>query len=625
MDYKDTVVLDIECYKNYLLLMFKHVVTGKILYFQSFGKENTIPRQDVIHILNKYRVVTFNGIGYDSVIMNLACSGVSLSLIKKASDMIIVDNRQPWEIRQEFGVEELGFDHIDIINVSPGQGSLKIYGGRARSDRMKDLPIEPDQLIKEEDISEMRIYCENDLNLTIDVLMLLEQELDLRCKMSEEYQVDLRSKSDAQIAEAVIKHEMRKKYNITPKAPVIEVGTEMYYTAPDSLHFKTDALNTILNQFTTLPYEIGTTGHAKYVSRTPIVDDDMEVRLNKKGQPVFQPHPLNKPQVTIGETCYTLGLGGIHSNEKSVSYQAGEWEYAEIDVAAYYPNIILENKLAPKHLGNAFLTIFRSLVERRLKAKREKDSAVNESLKITINGTFGKLGSKWSVLYAPDLMAQVTITGQLTLLMLIERLELEGISVVSGNTDGIVVRMSKTDRQNVHDIVEQWEFETGYDMEYSEYLGLYSRDINNYIAVGKHGIKGKGVFADPRVRPNMLRKNPVNEICVIAVKAFLQNGDLIEDTVRECYDITKFVTARAVRGGALYDGKLVGKAIRWYYSDTELDSMYYKTSGNKVPRSDGAKPIMDLPDEMPEDLDYKWYINEAINLLESLGYDGEVV
>lgn len=62
------------------------------------------------------------------------------------------------------------------------------------------------------------------------------------------------------------------------------------------------------------------------------------------------------------------------------------------------------------------------------------------TFKIVLNGTFGKLGSKYSFLYSPNLMIQVTITGQLALLMLIEALEAAGISVVSANTDGIVSR-----------------------------------------------------------------------------------------------------------------------------------------------------------------------------------------
>ena len=96
-----------------------------------------------------------------------------------------------------------------------------------------------------------------------------------------------------------------------------------------------------------------------------------------------------------------------------------------------YPSIILNLGLYPKHLGTAFLEVYRSLVERRLAAKKEKRTVEANTLKIVINGSFGKLGSKWSTLYSPDLMLQVTLTGQLSLLMLIERLTLAGVPVRS--------------------------------------------------------------------------------------------------------------------------------------------------------------------------------------------------
>ena len=53
---------------------------------------------------------------------------------------------------------------------------------------------------------------------------------------------------------------------------------------------------------------------------------------------------------------------------------------------------------------------------------------------VVVNGTFGKLGNMFSIIYSPDLLFQVTLTGQLTLLLLIERLELAGVRVVSANT-----------------------------------------------------------------------------------------------------------------------------------------------------------------------------------------------
>ena len=39
-----------------------------------------------------------------------------------------------------------------------------------------------------------------------------------------------------------------------------------------------------------------------------------------------------------------------------------------------------------------------------------------------------------------------------------------------------------------------------------------------------------------------------------------------------------------------------------------------------MPKSDGAKPLMELPDEFPDDVNYAWYIAEAKSALGNLGF-----
>ncbi|MFM9500750.1 hypothetical protein ACKI1Q_45200, partial [Streptomyces galilaeus] len=83
-------------------------------------------------------------------------------------------------------------------------------------------------------------------------------------------------------------------------------------------------------------------------------------------------------------------------------------------------------------------------------------------------------------LYSPELLIQTTITGQLSLLMIIERLESAGVNVVSANTDGINVVFKKTQLNQVENIIFQWELETGYNFEWTQYDSVFSRDVNSY-------------------------------------------------------------------------------------------------------------------------------------------------
>lgn len=618
MDHEKLLTCDVECYTNYFLIMFRRVSSGDIIYFEKFNGSE-LNRQNILHIINKYTIITFNGNSYDQVIIEASCQGFSNESLKKITDYLIVGKdgkgNQAWQARKQFGIGRMEFDHIDLIEVAPLKASLKIYGGRLHSPKMQDLPIAPDAIIQEEDLPNMRKYCGNDLDVTERLFLQLESELDLRAKMSEEYGVDLRSKSDAQIAEAVIKKEMDNNYGFIPKRPKVAVGTEYYYRAPDNLVFESEILQDVFRQYTTRPFIVGNSGHVDF--NFEMIESDRKKSGKNKGE---FPDNKKKLQFVIGNTKYTVGTGGLHSCEKSIRHTNEGGILRDYDVASYYPRIILNNRLYPKHIGEPFLDIYNSIVERRLKAKREGDKVVNESLKITINGSFGKFGSKWSCLYSPDLMMQVTVTGQLSLLMLIERLELAGISVVSANTDGIVTKMKPEQESTAEEIVEDWQFDTNYEMESTDYTSLNSRDINNYIAVKSSGSKGKGAYSDQREHYYKLRTNPSNDICKEAVKAFLQDGKPIEETIRDCQDITKFLNLRTVNGGAVKDGQVIGKAIRWYYGAYELDAIYYSTNGNKVPKSDGGVPLMDLPNKFPEDVDFNWYIGEAKRILKDIGW-----
>jgi hypothetical protein len=271
-------------------------------------------------------------------------------------------------------------------------------------------------------------------------------------------------------------------------------------------------------------------------------------------------------------------------------------------------------------LGFDFLTVYQSLVSRRIAAKRSGNTIEADMLKITINGSFGKFGSKWSALYAPDLLIQVTLTGQLSLLMLIESLELTGIEVCSANTDGIVMKYPRIMEDTVLRVVKEWEQTTGFETEETEYVAVYSRDVNNYIAVKPNGkVKTKGTYNIPE---GIFRfhKNPTNEICVEAAIEFLTKNTPIETTVRTCRDLRKFLEVRKVTGGAVKDGVYLGKAIRWYYGRNTGGEIVYADTGNKVPKSDGAKPCMDFPDTFPDDVDFIRYEIEARQILEEIGW-----
>jgi hypothetical protein len=660
---KKELIFDIECYKNYFLIAFREQDLGRVVYFEMYGEEKLAQLEKFRWVMENFIIIGFNSLSYDIPMATLALGGKSCAELKAASDAIIQEGARPSDLLRSHKLKKLTVDHIDLIEVAPLRASLKIYAGRLHAKRMQDLPFAPYVTLSPEQRDIVRWYCINDLVNTELVRGALREQLKLRESMSREYNMDLRSKSDAQIAEAVIGEEVHNLNGSRPQRPEIEIGTCYKYKVPHFIKFESSLLQWALELIRTADFVVSEHGN------------------------VGMPPLLAALKLQIAGSIYRMGVGGLHSSEQSVSHVAGEdMLIIDRDVVSYYPMIILNQELYPKHLGRNFLKVYKRIVDRRIAAKRNGDKVVADSLKITINGSFGKLGSKYSILYAPDLLIQVTVTGQLSLLMLIERLELAGISVVSANTDGIVIKCHKAAYNTVEVIIKKWEQDTNFETEETRYSALYSRDVNNYIAVYAEPIRKKdGTFTYAKTKgvysTGGMSKNPTNDICAESVVKFLSEGTPINHTVRGCTNIRKFMSVRAVKGGAVKvlekvvlpkhatkedlvkmagyvrlpgsswvlehesgvesavnldrayeDAKrqlappsktlYLGKSVRWYYGVGPIaeGELVYAINGNKVPRSDGAIPMMDIPEAFPTDIDYQWYEDEAYKMLEEINY-----
>lgn len=588
------VIVDVEVYRDYFLALFKDIESGKYRAFEMFPGQ-TLDTVAMKRLMSSYTTISFNGLSFDLIVLAAAVDGADCARLKSIGDEIIRSKLPAWRVAREMNISvPRNWDHIDVIEVAPGQASLKVYGGRMNAPTMQDLPIDPSASIAPEQRLELKRYCRNDVDTTELLYRKLQGAIDLRALMSKQYGLDLRSKSDAQMAEAIIKHEMEALTGKTYRPQKVEPGSVMRYASPGIVWFETQELKDIYWRILKSGFPIWTNG---------------SVRM---------PEWLSETKIRIGETDYQMGIGGLHSCESGRAIVAADDEaLADFDVASYYPSIILKLRLWPEKMGKDFLKVYQSIVTRRLEAKRRGDKITADTLKICVNGSFGKLGSMFSALYAPQLLMQVTLTGQLCLLMLIERLEAAGCRVVSANTDGIVVLFKKTQEKIVEEVCFDWMLDTSFELERADYRAIYSRDVNNYIAVKKDGsTKRKGVFAEPG-----LMKNPEFTIVSEAVAAYLATAKPVEETVRLCRDITKFVAIRRVDGGGVWRDQYLGKAVRFYYS-TEVwqdECIAYAKNKNKVARSDGARPAMTLPDVFPDDVHHDRYIAMAREALKGMG------
>lgn len=588
------LILDVECYRDYFLICFMDRENGKVASFEMHA-DKKLPVAKVSNLMRNHQTISFNGNNYDLPMIGAALQNLDCADLKRISDGIITSGKPSWRVCREEGIEiPQDWDHIDIFSVVPGQASLKVYAGRLGYKKLQDLPIEPSASISPEQRVLLTKYCVNDLRVTDALYCAVEKQVALRVEMSQEYGVDLRSKSDAQIAEAVLKSEVENITGKTLRVPKMADDDTFRYLDPKIVSFKGDALRDLLTPLTKHKFELGGNGS------------------------IQMPDWLKKTKIRIGDSEYQMGVGGLHSCEKAQSVYAGtDHILADFDVASYYPSIILQQDIAPDSMGDSFTKVYQSIVDRRIKAKRAGDKVTADTLKIVVNGSFGKLGSKYSTLYAPNLLIQTTITGQLALLMLIERVEAVGAKVVSANTDGIVVFAHKRLEPDLAQVMFDWELDTSYELERNDYRSLHSRDVNNYIAVKHDGAtKRKGAFSQAG-----LMKNPQFEIVSDAVAEHLAGNADFRDVIRNCRDLNKFVMLRKVTGGAVWREQKLGKAVRFYYS-TEVgpdETINYAKNSNKVPQSDGAKPCLDLPDEFPSDVDFERYIGMALMVFKQVG------
>lgn len=589
-----TLIVDIENYKNYFLIAFK--LHGAAKYHTL---EPPFSPQKLSWILHNYRTIGFNSLKYDLPMIWYSYVTQDHRDLCQLSDALILEGLWYQQAQTDFKFKIFPTNHIDCIEVAPLRGSLKLYGARLHAPRIQDLPFDLDLPLSSEQKEIVKHYCFNDLDTTELLFDFMKERIELRQAMSAEYNLDLLSKSDAQIAEAVLVKEVTAINGSRPKRPDIAVGTRFNYLPPDYLKFQTPVLQSLLETIKGVSFIIGPTG--------------------KVGLPDELKHG-----VIIGKAIYRLGNGGLHSSEENVCYKSDDnISIVDRDVRSYYPRLTTTLKLYPRALGPAFLIVYERIIQSRFAAKDAGRATEANGKKIVVNGAGGKYSDPYSVLYDPPLTITQNITGQLDLLLAIEMLELNEMQVISANTDGIVTLVRKDQETLYQECFKRWEQITGFQTEETRYSSYWARDVNSYFAVKYDGkVKVKGPYSEVGSQSGtQLDTNPTSQICSDAVKYLLLNNTPIEKTIRECQDFTRFITVRQSKApGAHKDGYYLGKVVRWYYAKGEIGCITTVQANTKVADSEGGKPVMDLPTKFPQDIDYEAYIARTKEILYDIDY-----
>lgn len=617
----ERLVVDTESNPNYWSAGFRSERSGKCLIFEEFWDESgehterviTFDKVKLDWVLRNFTLIDFNGEGYDRFTLSLAVKPGSTSYdMWSLTESIIKYGDQGWIALRNRRAKQVKIDHIDVMELTPLAPSLKKMAGRFGADLMMDLPFAPGMILSWAHTRIVRWYMFNDIANTEIVYRKHYENIKLREEFGPLYKVDLRSKSDAQMAEAIFKAEVYNRTGRHPKAQEYQGGA-FKFKMPDWVQFQIENLKWLREAVIDAEFEVGATGY------------------------VIEPEAFKKLLVPIGDMEYSFGIGGLHSTEKSVAHSiyGSDWSIRYIlrdhDVASYYPWLIIMSGMFPPAIGQIFRDIFIKIYERRLKEKKiDKKGVWALGLKIVLNGTFGKSSDPWSVLYHPPLMIQTTLTGQLALFMLIERAHLVGFQITNANTDGVVIKAPIERESELDILVKDWEKTTGMTLEATDYVATFSRDVNNYVALPKDGKpKRKGTYglsavATPVDNENV-KKDPSYEIVSDSITAYLANGTDIRTTIAECADINKFICARHMQGGGAFcapgmEPEYLGKVGRWYWAKDSKAEILTAKKGYLVGTSEGSQAIMRYNGKFPENIDYDRYYRKALEGLVLLGY-----
>lgn len=486
-----------------------------------------------------------------------------------------------------------------------------------------------DRFILEEYIPEMMHYNLNDVFIVAEMARLFPDEIKLRYSLSSSYKVNLLSSSRSNIANILF---------------------EKFYSEFSGLHpSQWKGQKTIR---TTMAFNKVIFPIIKF--KTKYMQDYLErirnVKVTRTNKDSFE------ETIQIGNLKYTMATGGLHSQDppralyskhEFMTSSTGEqtltpdsYTYIHWDIASFYPSIMAVYHVAPKHLiEDIFAKLVKYFRDTRVKAKHSKEDFIDgippkllaEAFKIVINSIYGKFGDENSPIFDRMATLRVTINGQLMILMLCEELELNGIEVVSANTDGIVIKLYESKRETFNDIANRWKEYTGLDADSEEYSCYINADINNYIVRELNGsITYKGRF-NPRMYIKDLKTGYDMPIVAKAVENYFLYDISVTRTLYNSTDILDFCRSQNVgkqfhvEETFVENGKIIRREsqryVRYYVSNTGTVIEKVNNSSDKIRSklcSGYYSTILNTLDDKPiseRNINYRFYYAEAMKII----------
>jgi DNA polymerase elongation subunit (family B) len=549
-------------------------------------------------------------------------------IAQKAADVIHDAN---YDVFPEYREHELSLKQLDLFKIHHYDNknrmvSLKRLEFEMDLENIEEMPIHHTKVDMTKEEVEMTIdYCYNDVDATYEFYKITlgdtdhplykgNNQVELRQDIEAEFGIPCMNYSDSKIGD-----EMIKKYYCSEK------GIQ-YKELPRKGYFRKniDLKNCI----------------AKYVVfETPQLSEFLKkMKKTKLGlQDDFKEH------IDFYGNVYSFMKGGLHTENKPKVFEADEeYEIIDWDVSSYYPAIIINNGQFPAHLGKEFLRGYKQMFEKRLELKpfAKKDKKIKGivgALKLAVNSVYGKSSDMLSWIYDRQLTMFTTITGELSLMMLIEQYELNGIHVISANTDGVTIRIKKDLIPLMHSLNEAWSNLTQYELERTDYSKIIFSTVNDYLAIMTNGeIKKKGDF----LTDFELHKNKSARVVPIALEQWFVHGIPVDTTIRNHTNLYDFCIRQKASRSFHYEGTnrstgkktVYNKLIRYYVSNTgdkifKIKNPECQTRAAAISQIEAGEWVCKVCNFLPkgskvDNVNYEYYIEKANRLVTKIATEG---
>ena len=617
------MIYDIEVFPNTFHCVLLNTDNEELYKFEISERKNQI-RELVQFFTNpKYLLCGYNNKHYDDVIINYIIDYIDIMLCKSIYDVTLsLFNLSQTIINLEDGnISKIKrwkyanyFESMDLLTMmfsSKLRVGLKSMQITMQYQNVQEYSGDFGSFLPKDKIDEMISYNINDVKSTYSLFNYLVKngDIDLRLFIEQEYGFNALSMDSVKFGETLIAKKVCEELHINKRQ------LEQMRSPMDNIPLK-DVI---------LPFI-----RYKNPKFQEALEDMKKQVVSSKNKKPGEKNYENK--FVVSGVRYSIGVGGIHSLNEPRIYVPKEDEYlGHLDVASMYPSFIVRYGWFPRHLGKAGLAVYTQIYHERIQAKHSGQKQKNLALKLTLNSVTGKMQQETSWMYDPFSVFKIRINGQLILLMLADLLLQHSCEIVQVNTDGVMFIAKKAYKDAIMESVAKLEQLTKLSFEADSYEAFYQFAVNDYFGVvdgfsqsrNPKLIEKKGMF----ITEPVLGKGLAPTIIPEAVINYFVFNIPVEDTIRNCDDIRKFLMSQRVdkKFKVEYDDKYIQRINRWYASTNGC--YLYTVDESKTPvkysnllKKSGVTILNYIDDTSTKNrkINYPYYISEARKIIDQL-------